>query len=86
MMIKICCKRDYLVGWDKAKYANAVGIVIRQLKEFHAKIKEEKDLTQKELAEKLMTTTTTVARWDLGMSVPKQDRMIREIKALGISW
>lgn len=43
-MIKICCKRDYLVGWDKAKYANAVGIVIRQLREFHAKIREEKEI------------------------------------------
>ena len=58
-------------------------------KRFAAAIKryrEEKDLTQKELAEKLMTTTTTVARWELGMSVPKQDRTIREIKALGINW
>jgi len=60
---------------DKQKFARAV-----------KRYREEKDLTQKELAEKLMTTTTTVARWELGMSVPKQDRMIREIKALGISW
>ena len=44
MMIKICCKRNNSIGWDKAKYANAVGIVIRQLKEFHAKIKEEKEV------------------------------------------
>jgi len=43
-MIKIYCKRNWLVGWDKAKYANAVGIVIRQLKEFHAKIREEKEI------------------------------------------
>ena len=58
-------------------------------KKFAAAIKRyraQNDLTQKELAEKLMTTTTTVARWELGMSVPKQDRMIREIKALGINW
>jgi len=60
---------------DKPKFARAV-----------KRYREEKDLTQKELAEKLMTTTTTVARWELGMSVPKQDRMIREIKALGINW
>jgi transcriptional regulator with XRE-family HTH domain len=60
---------------DKQKFARAV-----------KRYREEKDLTQKELAEKLMTTTTTVARWELGMSVPKQDRMIREIKALGINW
>jgi len=60
---------------DKHKFARAV-----------KRYREEKDLTQKELAEKLMTTTTTVARWELGMSVPKQDRIIREIKALGINW
>jgi len=46
--------------------------------------REEHDLTQKELAQKLMTTTTTVARWELGMTTPKQERMIREIRALGI--
>ena len=44
MMIKICYKRNCLVGGDKTKYANAVGIVIRQLKEFHARIKEEKEI------------------------------------------
>jgi transcriptional regulator with XRE-family HTH domain len=60
---------------DRQKFARAV-----------KRYREEKDLTQKELADKLMTTTTTVARWELGMSVPKQDRMIREIKALGINW
>jgi transcriptional regulator with XRE-family HTH domain len=60
---------------DRQKFARAI-----------KRYREEKDLTQKELAAKLMTTTTTVARWELGMSVPKQDRMIREIKALGINW
>jgi len=60
---------------DRQKFARAI-----------KRYRVEKDLTQKELAEKLMTTTTTVARWELGMSVPKQDRMIREIKALGINW
>jgi len=60
---------------DRQKFAKAV-----------KRYREEKDLTQKELAEKLMTTTTTVARWELGMSAPKQDRMIREIRALGINW
>ena len=44
MMIKICCKRAYLTEWDKVKYANAIGIAIRQLKEFHAKIREEKEI------------------------------------------
>ena len=60
---------------DKQKFARAV-----------KRYREEKDLTQKELAGKLMTTTTTIARWELGISVPKQDRTIREIKALGINW
>jgi transcriptional regulator with XRE-family HTH domain len=60
---------------DRQKFARAI-----------KKYREQNDLTQKELADKLMTTTTTVARWELGMSVPKQDRMIREIKALGINW
>ena len=58
-------------------------------KRFSAAIKryrEENDFTQKELADKLLTTTTTIARWELGMSVPKQDRVIREVKALGINW
>lgn len=60
---------------DKKKFARAIKIY-----------REENDLTQKELAQKLMTTTTTVARWELGMSIPKQERVISEIKGLGISW
>ena len=48
--------------------------------------REENDLTQKELAQKLFITVTTVARWELGMAVPKQERIIREIKALGVRW
>ncbi len=60
---------------DKKRFAAAV-----------KRYREDKDLTQKELADKLMTTTTTIARWELGMSTPKQDRMIQEIKALGINW
>ena len=42
------------------------------------------DLTQKELADKLLTTTTTVARWEIGMSVPKNKRMISELQKVGI--
>jgi len=60
---------------DRQKFAKAV-----------KKYRNENDLTQKELAGKLMTTTTTVARWELGMSVPKQDRVIQELKALGVDW
>lgn len=58
---------------DKNKFAMAI-----------KRYREEHDLTQKELAQKLMTTTTTVARWELGMTTPKQERMIKEIRALGI--
>jgi transcriptional regulator with XRE-family HTH domain len=60
---------------DKKRFAGAI-----------KRYREEKDLTQRELADKLMTTTTTVARWELGMSTPNQDRMIQEIRALGINW
>lgn len=60
---------------DRKKFANAV-----------KNYREANDLTQKELAHRLMTTTTTIARWELGISVPKQDRVIQEIKALGINW
>ena len=48
--------------------------------------REEQDLTQTEFAKKLLVTVTTVARWELMMSVPKQERTIKEIKELGIKW
>ena len=44
------------------------------------------DLTQSELAQKLMTTTTTIARWELGMVVPRSIRTIKDLKDLGINW
>lgn len=59
-MTKICCKRNYLAGFDKAKYANAVGIVIRQLKEFHAKIKDEKEI---EFSYSILIKGKGVATW-----------------------
>ena len=48
--------------------------------------REEKELTQQELARKLLTTETTIARWETGMSTPKNERMIEGIKRLGIHW
>ena len=60
---------------DKKRFSQAI-----------KRYREEHDLTQKELAQKLFTTVTTVARWELGMTVPRQERIIREIKALGIRW
>lgn len=47
--------------------------------------REDHGLTQKELARKLMTTETTIARWETGISVPKSERIIEELKKLGIS-
>jgi transcriptional regulator with XRE-family HTH domain len=60
---------------DKQKFAKAI-----------KRYRQENDLTQKELAQKLMTTTTTIARWELEMNMPKQEKVISEIKALGIRW
>ena len=48
--------------------------------------REEHDLTQQELAQKLMTTVTTRARWELGLAAPKNARMIRELRGAGIKW
>ncbi|UCB57052.1 MAG: helix-turn-helix transcriptional regulator [Candidatus Omnitrophota bacterium] len=60
---------------DKQKFSRAI-----------KRYREERDLTQQELARKLVVTVTTIARWELGMAVPKQERTIKEIKALGITW
>lgn len=43
-MIKIHCERDYLAGWEKMKYAKAMRVIIKQLKEFQVAIKEEKGI------------------------------------------
>lgn len=48
--------------------------------------REEHDLTQQELAKRLMTTVTTVARWELGLATPKSERIITTLKELGIKW
>lgn len=48
--------------------------------------REEHDLTQLELAQKLMTTVTTIARWELGIAAPKSERMLLELKEIGIRW
>lgn len=41
MRIKFRKERGCLSLEEKARYAKAIGVVIRQLKEFHAKIKED---------------------------------------------
>ncbi len=48
--------------------------------------RKERELTQNELAQKLMTTITTVARWELGTSVPKTGIMLQQLKKIGIKW
>jgi hypothetical protein len=60
MMIKICSQKAHLAGWEKAKYANVIGIVIRQLKEFHAKIKEEQGV---EISYSILVKGEGVATW-----------------------
>ena len=41
-MIKICCERDRLEGWEKIRYASAIGVIVRELKKFQGAIKDEK--------------------------------------------
>jgi len=60
---------------DKKKFRGAV-----------KRFRDQNDLTQSELAQKLMTTPTTIARWELGISVPNSQRTIRDLQNLGIKW
>ena len=50
------------------------------------KYRQDNDLTQNELAQKLGIAITTVARWELELNVPKQQILIRQLKELGINW
>lgn len=43
-MIRIHCERNRLSGWEKMKYAKAMGVIIKQLREFQTAIKEEKGI------------------------------------------
>ena len=40
-MIKICCERDRLAGWEKIKYAKAISVIVRELKGIQEAIKKE---------------------------------------------
>jgi len=40
-LIKISCERDRLAEWEKIRYARAISVIIRELKEFREAIKEE---------------------------------------------
>ncbi len=41
-MIKISCERNRLAGWEKLKYAKAIRVIVRELKEFQKAIEEER--------------------------------------------
>ena len=58
---------------DKRNFAKAV-------KDYRQK----KDLTQLELANKLVTTSNTVARWEREETVPKSGLVLAKLKELGI--
>ena len=47
--------------------------------------REEKDLTQNELASLVSTTSNTVARWERGETVPKNQLMVKRLKEIGIA-
>lgn len=59
-MIRIYCKNDYSVEWDKARYADTVGIVIRQLREFHTKIRKYEGI---EISYSILVKGKGVALW-----------------------
>lgn len=60
---------------DKVRFSRA-------LKRF----REQKDLTQLELAEKLSTTSNTIARWERGETVPRNRLTIKHLRDFGIKW
>jgi len=41
-MIRIYCGRDYLYGWEKIRYAQAISTIIGALKEFQRAVSDEK--------------------------------------------
>jgi DNA-binding transcriptional regulator YiaG len=71
----ICYHLVKMTTIDRKRFARAI-----------KKYREDNDLTQKELAQRLVTTTTTIARWELGLNIPKQESVLREIKSLGVTW
>ncbi|MBL7072866.1 MAG: helix-turn-helix transcriptional regulator [Candidatus Omnitrophica bacterium] len=60
---------------DKRKFARAVRV-----------FREEKDLTQLELANAIKTTSNTVARWERGETVPKNELVLNKLREIGITW
>jgi len=60
---------------DKRKFARAVRV-----------FRKEKDLTQLELANAIKTTSNTVARWERGETVPKNELVLNKLREIGITW
>jgi len=60
---------------DKKKFARAVRV-----------FREEKDLTQLELANMIFTTSNTIARWERGETIPKSELLLNKLSEIGITW
>ena len=60
---------------DKKKFAKTVRA-----------FREEKDLTQLELANMIFTTSNTVARWERGETVPKNELILNKLREIGMTW
>ena len=52
---------------------------------FIAKVRKEKNITQRELADVLMISNKTVSKWECGKGLPEVSLMMPLCKALGIS-
>ena len=52
---------------------------------FLVQLRREKDLTQKELAERLFVSDKAVSKWELDDAVPDTDKLVPLARALGLS-
>lgn len=66
---------DDMTKIDKRKFARAVRV-----------FREGKDLTQLELANMILTTSNTIARWERGETVPKNELILNKLKEIGMTW
>lgn len=66
------------VGYEKARLAYELGRQVRELREAHR-------LSQRQLAERMSTTQSVIARLEAGGSKPSISTLERVAKALGTS-
>ena len=52
---------------------------------FISELRKEKNLTQEELAEKLLVTDRAVSKWERGLSLPDAGKMLDLCSILGIN-